>query len=54
MEPLMQTYAPVPGADLNRLAVEFVICDEIGRPRRKRIWGVMQLLRSKLSPLQMH
>lgn len=54
MEPVMQTFAPAPGADLNELAVELVICDEIGRPRRKQIWSVMQLLRTKLSPLPLH
>lgn len=54
MEPLMQTYTPAPGADLNRLAVEYVLCDETGQPRRKHIWSVMQLLRTKLSPLRLH
>ena len=53
MDPLIQTYTPAPGADLNTLAVEFVICDETGRPRRKQIFGVLQLLRSKLAPLRM-
>ncbi|GGC22791.1 hypothetical protein GCM10011363_44190 [Marivita lacus] len=53
MDPLIQTYPPTPGTDLNNLAVEFVICDETGRPRRKQIFGVLQLLRSKLAPLRM-
>lgn len=53
MEPLMQTYAPAPGADLNTLAVEFVMCDAAGRPRRKQIIGLMQLLRSKLAPTRL-
>ena len=53
MEPLIQTYPPAPGTDLNNLAVESVICDETGRPRRKQIFGVMQLLRTKLAPLRL-
>ncbi|MEN8739962.1 MAG: hypothetical protein ABF308_09330 [Phaeobacter gallaeciensis] len=53
MEPLIQTYTPTPDTDLNSLAVEFVICDETGRPRRKQIFGVLQLLRTKLAPLRL-
>lgn len=54
MDPLIQTYTPAPGADLNNLAVEFVICDDAGRPRRKQIFGVLQLLRTKLAPLRLN
>lgn len=49
MDPLIQTFAPVPGTNLNNLAVEFVLCDERGRPRRKEILGVLQLLCTKLA-----
>jgi hypothetical protein len=54
MDPLIQTYTPAPGADLNNLAVELVICDEAGRPCHKQIFGVLQLLRSKLAPLRLN
>lgn len=52
MDPLIQTYTPAPGADLNNLAVELVICDEAGRPHHKQVFGVLQLLRAKLVSLR--
>ena len=40
-----QTRIPTPGTDLRHLAVELVVCDASGQPRRQHLWGLLRLLR---------
>jgi hypothetical protein len=40
-----ETRIPTPGTDLRLLAVQLVMCDDAGRPRRQRFWGLLRLLR---------
>lgn len=44
MPPIAQI--PAAGTDLRHIAVQLVICDEFGQPRKKRVWGLLRLLRS--------
>jgi len=40
-----KTRIPTPGTDLRHLAVELVVCDASGQPRRQHLWGLLRLLR---------
>lgn len=40
-----KTLIPTPGTDLRHLAVELVVCDASGQPRRQHLWGLLRLLR---------
>lgn len=44
------TFVPTPGTDLQHLAVQIVICDADGQPRRERLWGLLRLLRRDATP----
>ncbi|MFD0857518.1 hypothetical protein ACGRVM_05590 [Roseovarius aquimarinus] len=45
-----QTFVPTPGTDPQRLAVQLVLCDSNGRPRRERLWGLLRLLKRDMTP----
>ena len=45
MHAICQHPFPKPGTDPKHVAVQLVMCDQHGLPRRQKLWGVLSLLR---------
>ena len=39
-----QTSIPTPATDLRHMAVELVVCDASGKPRKQQLWSLLSLL----------